>query len=96
MEKANAKKRDIKFFSRKNQTVVCVHGLLAQAYSKYLEGLSLIDRYEVNLPLELARFHHLCKNDIRSDYFSHDWVSDFGCFSRIAALRSEKSSKLKT
>ena len=77
MEKANQKRRDIKFFSGKNQTVVCVHTVGARAYTKYLEVLEDVERYEANPPLELTRFPHLSTLDIRQEYFSLEWVSDF-------------------
>lgn len=77
MEKANQKRRDIKFFSGKNQTVVCVHTINARAYTKYLEVLESVERYETNPPLELAQFPHLSMLEIRPEYFSLEWVSDF-------------------
>ena len=77
MEKANQKRRDIKFFSGKNQTVVCVHTVDARAYTQYLEILGRVERYETNPPLELAQFPHLNTLDIRPEYFSLDWISDF-------------------
>ena len=80
MEKKNAKRRDIKFFSGKNQTVVCVHSAEARAYARYLEGQAGVQRYEVNLPLELVRFPHLNALDIRAEYFSLERISDFRVF----------------
>ena len=80
MERKSAKRRDIKFFSGKNQTVVCVHSVEAREYTKYLEGVTALERYEVDLPLELARFPHLSVVDIRAEYFTLDWVSDFRLF----------------
>jgi len=77
MEKANQKRRDIKFFSGKNQTVVCVHNVDARAYAQYLEGNPGIEKYETDSPLELVRFPHLSTMDIRPEYFSLNWVSDF-------------------
>ena len=77
MEKANQKRRDIKFFSGKNQTVVCVHNVDARAYAQYLEGNPAVEKYETDSPLELTRFPHLSTMDIRTEYFSLDWVSDF-------------------
>lgn len=80
MERRSAKRRDIKFFSGKNQTVVCVHSSEVREYTKYLEGLPALERYEADLPLELARFPHLSVVDIRTEYFTLDWVSDFRLF----------------
>ena len=77
MEKANQKRRDTKFFSGKNQTVVCVHTVEARVYTQYLEILGRVERYETNPPLELAQFPHLNTLDIRPEYFSLDWISDF-------------------
>lgn len=76
MERKNTKRRDIKFFSGKNQSVVCVHCKEVRAYTKYLEGLPSLEKYEVDIPLELPRFPHLSVVDIRSEYLSQEWVSD--------------------
>lgn len=80
MERKLSKRRDIKFFSGKNQAVVCVHSAEAREYTKYLEGLPSLEKYEVDLSLELTRFPHLSVVDIRAEYFTLDWVSDFRLF----------------
>ncbi len=37
MEKANLKAREYRFFSQKNQKMVCLHSEQALAYARYLE-----------------------------------------------------------
>ena len=77
MEKASQKSRDIKFFSEKNKAMVCVHSKEARNYAKYLEDQPWVESYETDIPLELARFPHISSVDIRPEYFTLAWVSDF-------------------
>lgn len=77
MEKASQKSRDIKFFSEKNKAMVCVHSKEARNYAKYLEEQPWVESYETDIPLEFARFPHISSVDIRPEYFTLAWVSDF-------------------
>ena len=77
MEKAKEKTRDIKFYSEKNQAMICVHTAAAREYAKYLETQDGVERYETNYPLELDKFSHVNPVDIRPDYFKTQWASDF-------------------
>ena len=77
MEKLNQKRRDIKFFSEKNKTVICVHSKEARNYTKYLEDQTWVESYEVDIPLELERFPHINPIDIRSEYLKQEWITDF-------------------
>lgn len=77
MEKASIKTRDIIFYSKKNDAMVCVHSQTAREYAKWLEKQDWVESYETNYPLELAKFPHVNPVDIRPDYFKFQWVSDF-------------------
>lgn len=77
MEKAKEKTRDIKFYSEKNQTVICVHTAEARDYARYLETQDGIESYETNYPLELEKFSHVNPVGIRPDYLKTAWASDF-------------------
>ena len=37
MDKAGMKTRDIRFFSNKNDQIICIHSKWARDYAKYLE-----------------------------------------------------------
>lgn len=77
MEKARKKTRDIVFHSEKNGEMVTVHSEAARAYSKYLEERPEVLSYESCKLLERGRLNSIQKTDIRGEYFSMDWTSDF-------------------
>lgn len=56
MERLGVKTRDIRFFSAKNDCIVCVHSRQARDYAKYLEDQSWVAAYEPNFPLNADRF----------------------------------------
>lgn len=77
MERAGIKTRDIRFWSDKNDCMVCAHSKWARDYAKYLEEQSWIEGYEVNVSLDPEQFNHVSPVDIRSEYFQTGWTSDF-------------------
>lgn len=77
MERLGVKTRDIRFFSAKNDCIVCVHSRQARDYAKYLEDQSWVAAYEPNFPLNADRFAQVLPVDIRPDYFHVPWSSDF-------------------
>ena len=77
MERAGTKTRDIQFFSRKNNGMVCVHTHWARDYAKYLEEQPWVEAYEAGRPLDRERCAHVNPVDIRRTYFQTEWVSDF-------------------
>lgn len=95
MQKGKEKTRDIKFFSEKNQTMICVHTPEAREYAKSLEEQSGIKNYETNRVLELEHFSHVNPVGIRPDYFKTVWVSDFFCATPTAVWLSGRSCGLK-
>lgn len=77
MEKAGVRTRDIQFFSEKNQTMVCVHSRRARDFAKYLEQQPWVAGYETCVPLALDKFPHVNPVDIRKEYLSMEWTTDF-------------------
>ena len=77
MDKPGKKVRDIRFFSEKNQKIVIVHSEGARAYSKYLEVREEVESYEAGKLLDEGRLHMVSRVDIRGEYISQEWTSDF-------------------
>ena len=77
MDKPGKKVRDIRFFSEKNQKILIVHSEGARAYSKYLEDREEIESYEAGKLLDEGRLQMVSRVDIRGEYSSQEWTSDF-------------------
>lgn len=77
MEKAGVRTRDIQFFSAKNQAMVCVHSRRARDFAKHLERQPWVVNYETCVPMELGKFQHINPVDIRREYLSLEWITDF-------------------
>lgn len=77
MDKPGKKVRDIRFFSEKNQKILIVHSEGARAYSKYLEDREEVESYEVGKLLDEGRLQMVSRVDIRGEYISQEWTSDF-------------------
>ena len=77
MDKPGKKVRDIRFFSEKNQQIMIVHSEGARAYSKYLEDREEVESYEVGKHLDEGRLQMVSRVDIRGEYISQEWCSDF-------------------
>lgn len=77
MEKAGQKTRDLRFFSEKNGQMVCVHTKEAREYTRWLECQSWVVSYECNVELDMKRYQYVSPVDIRKEYFSTQWCSDF-------------------
>jgi hypothetical protein len=77
MEKAKGKYRDIKFYSEKNKSVICVHTKTARDYAGWLEQQAWVESYEVNVPFEMDRLPNVNPVEIRPLYFQTEWASDF-------------------
>lgn len=77
MERPGRKTRDIRFYSEKNEEIVCLHSQRARDYAKGLEQEVWVQSYEANVPLDPARFVHVPRVDIRADYFDGGWTTDF-------------------
>ena len=77
MERAGIRTRDIQFWSEKNQQMICVHSRRARDFAKYLEQQSWVKTYQTCVPLDQNRFPNISPIDIRKEYFSQEWTSDF-------------------
>lgn len=77
MDRAGKRVRDIKFYSNKNRALTLVHSEGARAYTKYLEERPEVASYEACKALDLNRLNSLQKTDIRGEYFTQQWTSDF-------------------
>lgn len=71
------KTRDIRFFSSKNNQVICIHSKWARDYAKYLEQQPWVQSYQAVVPLESDYMQHVSPVDIRSLYFKSEWATDF-------------------
>lgn len=77
MDRAGKRVRDIKFHSKKNGKLVLVHSEEARAYTKYLEERPEVASYEAGRPLDAEHLNVIQKTDIRGEYFTQPWASDF-------------------
>ena len=77
MDKAGMKTRDIRFFSSKNDKIICIHSKWARDYAKYLEQQPWVQSYQAVVPLEPDYMQYVSPVDIRSLYFKSEWATDF-------------------
>ena len=77
MEKAGLKTRDIRFFSQKNNAMVCVHSQLACDFARSLEEAEWVESYTAGYALDPVRLGALNRSHIRESYFETAWTSDF-------------------
>ena len=77
MNKAKVKCRDIQFFSKKNNQMVCVHSREEREYARMLEEDSNVAFYEAGTELDRSRYSFVNPIGIRKSYFDTDWATDF-------------------
>lgn len=77
MEKAGVRTRDIQFWSEKNQAMVCVHSRRARDFARWLEQQPWVLSYETCVPLQMDKFPNVNPVDIRREYLSLQWTTDF-------------------
>ena len=77
MDKAGMKTRDIRFFSGKNNQIICIHSKWARDYAKHLEQQPWVQSYQAVVPLEPDYMQYVSPVDIRSLYFQSEWATDF-------------------
>ena len=77
MEKAGIKGRKIKFFSKKNNSVIYVHSRDQKMFAEILEADPNIKFYETIKELDLNRYSGINPINIRREYFETTWSSDF-------------------
>lgn len=77
MDKARSKCRDMCFRSEKNQKVACVHSAMTREYARVLEQDPEVVSYEACYGLDMERYQYVDPVDIRKDYFSVEWMTNF-------------------
>lgn len=78
MEKVKAHRRDIQFFSRKNDMLYVVHTDIVERYAKYLEGDQSVKAYSPCVPLSTEKVSEVNPLDIRAEYLAKSmWETDF-------------------
>ncbi len=77
IEKSKQRTRDIQFYSKKNDRIVCVHTAEARVYAGALEKDEAVLSYEANVPLDLEQYSHVDPVDLRAEYLQTQWASDF-------------------
>lgn len=77
MERSDARTRDIRFFSPKNNEIVCLHSKWARNYAKWLEEQPWVKSYDTGCPLEVGIIGRISRAGIRTDYLQTGWATDF-------------------
>lgn len=77
MERTGVRRRDIHFRSDKNDKTLCVHTESARTYARLLEQDESVSSYEVGVALDVGKFQFASRIDIRKEYFTGEWASDF-------------------
>lgn len=77
MERAGERTRNIRFYSPKNNEIVCLHSKWARDYARWLETQPWISSYEAGLPLDTDIIARISRAGIRADYLQTEWTTDF-------------------
>ena len=77
MERAGERTRNIRFYSQKNNEIVCLHSKWARDYARWLETQPWISSYEAGLPLDTDIIARVSRAGIRADYLQTEWTTDF-------------------
>ena len=77
MERSDVRTRDIRFYSPKNNEIVCLHSKWARNYAKWLEEQPWVQSYETNCPLDADIMGRISHAGIRTDYLKTGWATDF-------------------
>lgn len=77
MKKAKRRQREIHFYSKKCQRIICVNDSAEKEYALKLEADEQVMSYEENAALEKKNFQYINRVGIRAAYFGLDWKSDF-------------------
>lgn len=77
MEKNGTRRRDIRFYSVKNDAVVLVHTRAVRDFAKRLDTDPLVESYQAGCPLDKERYKHVSPVGIRKTYFETEWATDF-------------------
>lgn len=77
MERAGERTRNIRFYSQKNNEIVCLHSKWARDYAKWLETQPWVSSYEASFPLDSDIIARISRAGIRADYLQAVWTTDF-------------------
>ena len=77
MERAGERTRDIRFYSAKNNEIVCLHSKWARDYARGLETQPWVSSYEAGFPLDSDIIARISRAGIRADYLQAVWTTDF-------------------
>ena len=78
MERLKKNMKDVRFRSEKNgNSVMSVHNDLSRMYARYVEDMDAVESYEVCVPLDTSLLNNIPKVDIRGEYFTIEWATDF-------------------
>jgi len=77
LERTGERTRDIRFFSAKNNDIVCLHSKWARDYAKWLETQPWVQNYEAGCPLDADIMGRISRAGIRTDYMQAGWATDF-------------------
>lgn len=77
MERSDVRTRDIRFYSPKNNEIVCLHSKWARDYAKWLEEQPWVQSYEASRPLDADIIGRISRAGIRTDYLQTGWATDF-------------------
>lgn len=77
MERAGERTRDIRFYSAKNNEIVCLHSKWARDYARWLETQPWVSSYEASFPLDSDIIARISRAGIRADYLQAVWTTDF-------------------
>ena len=92
MRKSGVKTRDIRFFSEKNDTMLCVHTSLERDYAKWLEDQPWVERYETGVLLDASQMDHVSRVDIRGAILIRRGLRILWSHWRMAGRRSGRLS----
>lgn len=77
MKKSEKRRREIRFYSKKNEQIVVVHTEREKKYAEILEKKGDVQSYEANAMLDMSKYIHVQRLSIRNSYFAVQWSSDF-------------------
>lgn len=77
MERAGERTRNIRFYSSKNNEIVCLHSKWARDYARWLETQPWVLSYEASFPLNPEIIGRVSRTGIRADYLQTEWTTDF-------------------
>lgn len=66
MKKSEKRRREIRFYSKKNEQIVVVHTEREKKYAEILEKQGDVQSYEANAMLDMSKYIHVQRLSIRN------------------------------